>query len=223
MSAATSPDIVTSNLVFCIDKADTKVDYYNDPVERAQGIAADSSSNDTVNNFGNGSVSDFMNNYSQITIMAWITKNRYHTVYEQHPINKWGPSASFTNGASIVLYHFGDYNSNGDDGEFSWYMGLGGNTWRGSNRVTLEVGETAFLCYQYTANTGMQVWKNASKIGPRTSTGQGNGGTTSDKNLTMYSSDNYTAHTEQVLIYDRDLSDAEILQNFNAMRGRFGV
>ena len=223
MSASANPDIVTKNLVFCLDKADTKVDYYDDPVERAQGIAAASSSNATENNFLNGSVSDFMNNYSQITIMAWITKNRYHTGYAQHPINKWGPTGSSTNGASIVLYHFGDYNSNGDDVKFSWYVGLGGNTWRGSNRVTLEVGETAFLCYKYTANTGMQVWKNASKIGGRTSTGQGNGGTTSDKNLTMYSSDYYTTHTEQVLMYDRDLSDAEILQNFNATKSRFNL
>jgi hypothetical protein len=47
MSASANPDIVTKNLVFCLDKADTKVDYYDDPVERAQGIAAASSSNAT--------------------------------------------------------------------------------------------------------------------------------------------------------------------------------
>jgi len=69
----------------------------------------------------------------------------------------------------------------------------------------------------------MQVWKNASKIGGRTNSGLGNGGTTSDKSLYMYSSDYYTAQTEQVLMYDRDLSDAEILQNYNATKSRFGL
>ena len=218
MSAAANPNLITDNLVFCVDRKDPKVNF-SDPVERAQSI--DNGGNSTSNTmiYTNTRVSDFMNSYSEITIMTWVTKNRYHTGYAQHPINKWGNNLG---GASIVLYHFGDYNSNGDDGEFGWYWGAGG-TWSGTYRSTLEVGETAFLCFQYTTNTGSQVWKNGEKIGSRHNTGKGNGGGDTVQNLNIYTTDDYTAHADCVLIYDRDLSDAEILQNYNATKSRFGL
>jgi len=226
MSASANPDIVTENLVFCIDNADPKQDYYNDPVERAQGLASASSSNSAQIVYGHTAVSDFLVDYSQLTVMTWVTKNSYHTGYAQHGISKWYGSGQGLGNASLILYHFGDYNGNGADGRFGWYAGLG-NSWSGSSSTTLEVGETALLTFQYTTNAGMRAWKNGSPISGRNNTNKGDGGYQNTGNsMGIYigeSSSNVHQKHHQVLMYDRDLSDAEILQNYNATKSRFGL
>jgi len=226
MSASANPDIVTENLVFCLDKADPKQDYYNDPVERAQGIASESGSNSNQIIYSHDAVSDFLVDYSQLTVMTWVTKNSYHTDYAQHAISKWYGSGQGLGNASLILYHFGDYNGNGADGKFGWYSGLG-NSWSGSRSTTLDVGETALLTFQYTTNVGMQSWKNSSPIGGRSNANKGDGGYQNTGNsMGIYigeSSSNVYQKLHQVLMYDRELSDAEILQNYNATKSRFGL
>ena len=225
MSAAANPNLITENLVFCLDKADPKVDYYDDPVERAQGLASASSSSSTQIVYDHATVSDFLVDYSQLTVMAWVTNNRYHTGYAQHGISKWYGSGQGLGNATLILYHFGDYNGNGADGRFGWYAGLGGS-WSGSSSTTLEVGETALLTFQYTTSVGMRAWKNGSPLGGRNNSGKGDGGYQNTGNsMGIYIGDTSTVHqkSHQVLMYDRDLSDAEILQNFNATKSRFGL
>ena len=225
MSASANPDIVTKNLVFCLDNADPKVDYYDDPVERAQGLVSNSLSSSNQIIYDHAQVSDFLADYSQLTVMTWVTKNSYHTGYSQNTIYRWYGSGQGLGNASLNLYHFGDYNGNGADGRFGLYAGLG-NSWSGSSSIYLDVGETAFLTFQYTTNVGMQVWKNASKIGGRTNTGKGDGGyQNTGGSLVIYTGSESNVHSKahQVLMYDRDISDAEILQNFNATKSMFSL
>ncbi len=225
MSASANPDIVTENLVFCLDKADPKVDYYDDPVERAQGLVSNSSSSSYQIIYNHTEVSDFLADYSQLTVMVWLTKNSYHTNYSQNTIYRWYGSGQGLGNASLNLYHFGDYNGNGDDGRFGWYAGLGGS-WSGSSSTTLEVGETALLTFQYTTSVGMRAWKNGSPLGGRNNSGKGDGGyQNTGGQLGIYTGSESNVHSKahQVLMYDRDLSDAEILQNYNATKSRFGL
>tara|TARA_R100001015_G_C4565389_1_gene124448 strand:+ start:71 stop:745 length:675 start_codon:yes stop_codon:yes gene_type:complete len=223
MASVIKPHIVTDDLVFCVDKDDPKCNFYGTAKDRAQNITT-ASNNSTSQNYSTDSVSSFLSDASQITAMVWITKTSTSTGYAEHPLNKWQTSGNALGGAALILYHFGNYNSNGDDGEFGFYTGLGGS-WAGTSRTTLVVGDSAFLCYQYTASTGSQFWRDGEKVHEsRQNTGLGNLGTDSvGRNFILYTGPaSNNSYVSKVMIYDKDVDDDVIIHNYNVTKSRFG-
>ena len=163
------------------------------------------------------------NNVSEITICILLEKVGTGTGYANHPINKW--NSGYNVNASFILYHFENYENNGQDGLLGWYGNTVGNGW--TNIVggfpTMVSGEIAQIVLQFNvANGGGQMWKNGVKIGGRAGT-TGNLGAPTNPYSTMGISgplQSSTSKVHQVLFYNRELTDAEIIQNYNAISSR---
>jgi len=165
------------------------------------------------------------NNASEITICVLVEKTGYSTGYANHPINKW--NSGYNVNASFVLYHFEDYQGNNADGFMQWYGYTTGNGWcgltEGYGSFRLSVGQIAYVCMQYkSSNGGGQMWVNGNKVGNR-SGASGNIGPNSAGYSTMgiYGPlGGGTSKVHQVLFYNRELSDSEMVQNYNAISSR---
>lgn len=151
-----------------------------------------------------------------ITISVVVSKIATFVGYAEHPVNKWVN----TTDASFVLYHFGD-TAGGLIDRFAWYANRGG-VWGNISDPFLAVnGNTYMITLQYNDLTGGQLWINGAKSGTRQGSGSransteplkllGPTGSTSSKLLNCY-------------MWNRELTDIEIQQNFNALRGRYGI
>jgi hypothetical protein len=153
------------------------------------------------------------NNITDITISILLEKVATTTEYAYHPINKWGASLGV---ASFVLYHFGNYLGNGADGQLAWYAGAnGGWTYMGGHG-TMVTGNIWNLVFQYNSSTGSKLWTNGTIVSTGSGGTLGQGGSSSD--IGIYGPDtNVTSKVHQVMFYNRELSDTEIVNNYNAI------
>lgn len=174
-------------------------------------------------NFGNPSWSNGM---TSLTICALITKTHTGTGYANHPINKW--NSGYNVNASLILYHFENYLGNGQDGVLGWY-GYGTNSgWTNIGTygfTTMSVGQTYWVALQYNSSQGGQAWVNGNKSGGRSGNNGTLGPTSSPpSNMEIYmpyqGSQIGTGYISHVLFYDRELSDAEMQKNYNAVASR---
>ncbi len=174
-------------------------------------------------NFGNPS---WANTITAMTICVLITKTHTGTGYANHPINKW--NTGYNVNASFILYHFENYQGNGQDGKLGWY-GYGTNSgWTNIGTygfTTMSVGQTYWVAIQYNSTDGGQAWVNGSKSGGRS----GNNGTLGPTTSTTYDMQIYmpyegsqigTGYVSHVLFYNRELTDAEMQANYNAVSSR---
>jgi hypothetical protein len=153
------------------------------------------------------------NNITDITISILLEKVATTTEYAYHPINKWGASLGV---ASFVLYHFGNHLGNGADGQLAWYAGAnGGWTYMGGHG-TMVTGNIWNLVFQYNSSTGSKLWTNGTIVSTGSGGTLGQGGSSSD--IGIYGPDtNVTSKVHQVMFYNRELSDTEIVNNYNAI------
>jgi len=167
-----------------------------------------------ANGIGSSSGLTWANNVTNITISLLLEKTGTGTGYANHPINKWSGTLETT---SFVLYHFENYQGNGQDGVLGWYAGAG-NVWQqiapyGFGIMT--TGKIWNVVLQYNSTLGGQAWVNGAKAGGRTGGGVlGNGGSSSD--IGVYGPDGaITSKVHQVMFYNRQLTDDEIINNYN--------
>lgn len=155
---------------------------------------------------------------SELTVMCVLTILGTDTAYAYHPIRKWID----TTDATFVLYHFQQFSDNLRTYKLGWYANAGG-VWQGiSPWYQAAVNNTYHIAIQYNSASGGQMWVNGSKVGTRTGAG------TLMNNNTNIQIDGPTARsgihqTKSASIYDRELSDNEIIENFEAIRGRYGI
>jgi hypothetical protein len=174
------------------------------------------------------------NNVTAITIMLWFEKLAANPEYAIHPVNKW--NSSYANNASFILYHFGNYLGNypNSDGVLGWYGNVTPQNGSGWTNITagtaqLTIGKKYHIVLQYNNTSGGQMWQNGEKIGGRTAGGYNGLGQTSINSTTsnLYIQDGPVAGTyqriHQISFYTRELSDSEILQNYNATKGIYGL
>lgn len=174
------------------------------------------------------------NNITAITIMLWFEKLAAYPDYAIHPVNKW--NNSYADNASFILYHFGNYygNNASSDGVLTWYGNVTPQSNSGWTNLTsgteqLTIGRKYHLVLQYNNTDGGQMWRNGQKVGGRAAGGYAGLGQTSIVSGTtnLYIQDGPVAGTyqkvHQISFYNRELSDAEILQNYNATKARFGL
>jgi hypothetical protein len=167
-----------------------------------------------LSSYGVGSSSglSWANNITNITISILLEKTATTTEYAYHPVSKWSNTLET---ASFVLYHFGNYQGNGSDGLLGWYGG-GSNSWKGLCFYGVMVtGNMWNIVMQYNSSLGAQPWTNGSKNGGRGGNGiLGNGGSTGD--IGIYGPDaNGPVKVHQIMFYNRELTDAEIINNYN--------
>ena len=210
------PSIVTNGLVSAFDSA-YSLGY---PLNGSTMYDMANSVSYSDTNFGNPSWS---NNISELTICLLITKTSTGTGYANHPINKW--NSGYNVNASFILYHFENYFGNGQDGVLGWYGYGSASGWAnigGYGFAVLSVGQTFWIGFQFNNVNGGQCWVNGSTSGGRSGY-VGNLGPTnfaaSDMQIYMPNQIG-TGYVSHILFYNRELSNAEMIQNYNAVSSR---
>jgi hypothetical protein len=211
------PPIVTNGLVMAFDSTYSG-SYPAGGGSTIHDLMGSNSYNGTI--YGNPS---WANNISNLSICLLLTKTSTGTGYANHPINKW--NTAYNVNASFILYHFENYQGNNQDGVLGWY-GYGTNSgWANIGTygfTTMTVGQTKWVALQYNSTEGGQAWVNGSKSGGRS----GNNGTLGPTTSTTYDFQIYipdqigTGYISHILFYNRELTDAEMTQNYNAVSSR---
>jgi len=220
MALAHSPRIVTDGLVLCLDAANAKSypgsgtswsdlsgEGNNGTLVNGVGYSGDNlgslsfdGSNDAVD-VGN------VNPTSGATFSTWIYINGANTNFGGI-FNRWGPGGNslwigtLQNQSSTIQVYFNDVLVHN-------ITSLSLNTW-----MLLTVSHTGSNATSYI--NGIQTNTNSASLVSST-------GTTSigyDINRTNYP---FKGNIAQVSIYNRALTAAEVQQNFNALRGRYGI
>lgn len=216
------PNIVTNGLVMALDSSYTLSYPQTDSTIYS---VADSTqfSNYTYGNYS------WANNISNLTICLLLTKTNTGTGYANHPVNKW--NTAYNVNASFILYHFENWQGNNQDGVLGWY-GYGSNSgWANIGSygfTTMSVGQTYWIGLQFNSTDGGQPWVNGNPSGGRS----GNVGVlgpltsyTSDMNLYIpYTGSQIgTGYISHILFYNRELTNAEMVQNYNAVSSRIVI
>lgn len=208
MGLAHSPKIVTDGLVSVSDS------------RKSNSYSGETFYNRlTSDTIGNPS---WANGASELTCIVDISIYGYDTSYAYHPVNKWNTG---TTDASFVLYHFQDYQGTSPNSEnrIGWYANAGGSWQALSSLASLSIGNSYFVVLQYNSSNGGQLWVNNSKIGGRSGGGVLGSGSSNIIIDGGVSGRSGIHKVNAVYFYNRELSDEEIQQNFNALRGRFGI
>ena len=172
-----------------------------------------------------------------MTIIAVIKVNGNDQGYAYHPISKW--NNSHANNASFILYHFQDYQGSNPNSanRMTWYgnntaangTGWGGLCGAGSYHAVQ--GKTHMIVAQFNSTDGGQMWTGVdgaiSKHGGRgTSGARGQTSVNSTTgNMAVYGPTDYNSIQAQYWtgFWSRELSDDEIVQVFDAHKGRFNI
>ena len=170
------------------------------------------------------STSEWANDITDITISTIVKKESTYTGYAEHPISKWN---SGTSNASFVLYHFGHYNNlyPNNDGDFRWFYTSSIGGWSGltvDNNV--PVGETFLTTFRFGGGE-VSAWLNGEKKNSHTRTGEklGVGGDGGMFLLDNELNNTYNSTSILSMFYNRALTEKEIKQNYNALKGRFNL
>jgi len=227
MAAHAGPNISTDSLRIIVDNTNEKgvIDnnYYN---------LVDLSDDNTFDQ------QDWMTGLTQFSACLTIEILGTNTTYAYHPINRWGNNGTST--ASFVLYHFQQYTSptkfDGNTNKFAWYGNVNGRGWfefSGAYPRFSEHPKTHWIGVQYWVegtNYHCQRWVDGSKDGSMTTVSL-NGGTgalgsgTGGVSIQGSPNNNYNGihWLKQASIYDRKISDAEMLQQWGVARAKHGL
>jgi hypothetical protein len=222
MAGIIAPNIVTDGLVLYLDAANVKSyvsgsTVWRDLVRNNNGTLINGPTFDPSN--GGSIVFDGINDYvtfnnplnqtqlSQIwTVQSWVnitTKPRQRLLGGLNA----GLFIEYTQGNNSLLY----LNSGGDD----YYIYGGQFTSQGWVLATFRFNN---------ANGNRQIWRNLSNIstsGPnQTSTPSGQNNTFT---IGASNSETILGKISNILMYNKYLSDNEILQNYNATKTRYGL
>jgi hypothetical protein len=211
MAGSTGPDLVQDGLILAYDDIDRN-SYLPGIGNKMNDLAGVSNLQLSSNTVGSSSGLTWANNITNITISILLEKTATTTEYAYHPVNKWDGTLGK---ASFVLYHFGNYPGNLQDGLIGWYAGAG-SVWQALGfHGTMVTGNIWNVVLQYNSTSGAYIWTNGVKVsGPNAGGILGNGGSASD--IGILGPDAYiNSKVHQALFYNRRLSDDEILRNYN--------
>lgn len=156
--------------------------------------------------------SSIFNFNSGQTIIIWM-KNQSPSSARRNPYNQ-----AYAGGGTIT---------HENDTSFSYYWGTGGgdnSPYDGfGSSFSVVVGETAMICLTRDASTVS--WYKNGELGNSRSNPYGASVVTGTNNITI--GNGYTnmfgGSIYAVQLYTRGLTAAEVRQNFNALRGRYGI
>ena len=218
MALSRGPKIITDGLILCLDAADKKSysgsgDTWYDRSGYGRNATKGGSQSPTYPQHNSGGYFTFTggataDNYSRFTVTTPALDEI--TVFTFH---------YSTQGGGHVLRHTTDDLQIGPDG---YTAGTAYHDIRCSRTDTLNTWISDALTFDGINLKGFRNGVEVNSATRESSTGMAEG------TLNIGSrNDNYAAHyvgnIALVHIYDKVLSAAEVLQNFNAMRGRFGL
>ena len=169
----------------------------------------------------NSSVSWMNAGVREVTITLILTRLTANANYATNPFTKYNG----TTDCSFSVYLFGNFAgaAPASDGVLALYSNCGG-TWQSLGaQYAMALNQTVVATWQYNSTSGCQLWINGVKNGSRS--GSGIFGTAANTTALV----RFTPASSPVLnmnytsIYDRELSDSEVIQNFNALRGRYNL
>lgn len=157
---------------------------------------------------------------SGITISVTLYKIGTFVGYAEQPVSKW----SGTSDASFVLYHFGTTSGASFIDRVRWYANRGG-VWDAISEMSyIQNGSKHHITLQHNNTSGGQLWINGNKFGSRTGPGVR---ANSTNPLKIFGPDmsqgSGTTLVENCYIWNRELTDIEIRQHFEAIRGRYSL
>ena len=248
MAVQYNPGIITDGLVLCLDAANRKsypgsgvtwseISYRSNNGTLVNGPSFSSSnggyircdgSNDYIEVLDSSSLDFGANNF---TIEYWFKKLRNTSSYS----DIWGPnkwnlgSAPGTNEWLLLIGNGGSGNGN----NYAFYISSSNTVYgTGESSETLSIN----VWYQLVAvrnGANMRTYVNGILKQNVNPSGMTTGTVVDNRGLNLRLADrtmitgnpggNTNVDSAICRIYNRALSDAEILQNFNALRGRFGI
>jgi hypothetical protein len=218
MACFSGPEIENSNQVFSVDIANIK-SYSGSGNAWKNVIDGFTSTNTSTPSSFNNPASLSSSPLTALTVLLVLTIQGTDTAYAYNPVSKWSGTAN----ATFVLYHFQQFSDNLRTYILGWYANAGG-TWQGiSTWYQAAVNNTYHVAIQYNSTSGGQMWINGSKFGSRTGSGTlmnnniniaVDGGPVSRTNI---------HNTKEVTIHNTELTDTQIIQHFEAVRGKYGL
>lgn len=253
MGLSHSPKIITNGLVLCLDAGNRKsysgsgTTWTDLSGLSNSGTLTNGPTFDTANT-GNilfDGIDDYIsvlhstttNISGSITLECWIKFNQFVGTDNQL-IGKYSNAGGTSNQSWILFRSTANYVSSGpgntgpDINQFSWLASSNGSF----TGALIGTGETVSLNTWYcvtaiftSSNDSMQLYVNGTLKRSVTRTGQTSGVlSTNLRNINIggniFDNSRYgNCNISNVKIYNRALSAAEVQQNFNALRGRFGI
>jgi hypothetical protein len=174
-----------------------------------------------TNGIANASASWMNSGVYAITITAVVKRLTAISSYSVNPFTKYTNTTDNT----FNLYMFGNNSGTapGDDGRLGFYSNLNGGWQSVATQYGCALNETVIYTLQFNTVNGGQTWANTTKLGSR-----GNGGrlgSVGNTSSLFVASPTYSSalRLEAALIYDRELSDQEILSNSISLKSRYGI
>ena len=217
MGLSHSPRIVTSGLRVCTDTVNAKS--YSGSGTTITDMITKGSGTD---NIPNASVAWMNAGVSAASFVVVIKRLANNSGYSHNPFAKYASTTDNT----FNMYMFGNFAgaNAADEGRIRWYANRG-SIWNSiSGDYVTAINETVIVQLQYNSSTGGQLWINGTATGARYGSGTlGSGTNTSNLFVGTPPSTSPISAVYYTAIYDRELSSTEVLQNYAALRGRFGV
>ena len=206
------PTSYNQNLQLCFDQ--------QNPKSWNGSIYTDLVTGNNADNIGDPA---WLNNIGYTTISMVIQWYQLAYGYADHPISKF--NATLQN-ASMTFYMFQNFNGNNQDGIAAFIAGNGGWTGLG-NGFGLTLGSKHHIVLQYNAVDGAQTWFNGTKNGGRGANGiLGNSHTAGTSAIGFEGANpNGNGHSKlhHLSWWNCELSDAEIINQYNRLKGVYGV
>ena len=224
MGLGHSPSIVLNGLVLALDAGNTKSypgsgTTWTDLSTNGNSGTLEGAGYNSVNggsisfdgtddyvNCGNNSSLSFTNN---LTVSIWCSSNNasgYRSPLMKTSSNVWADGFGY--------WQF--------SGTFAFYI----NQWNGAQTVSVSKASFSITNFVATYNgVNLKLYENGTLIqtGSSYTTNISNSSTNLEIGRGGGGSYNWSGNIAQVSIYNRALSAAEVAQNYNALRGRFGI
>ena len=237
MAFSFQPKMITDGLVFCFDAGNTKSypgsgTIWSDLSSTA--ITGSLTNGPTFNSANGGSIifdgtndfvdlgnrSEFAFTSGRFSIEAWVFVSSSWTAGDQYPnlISKGATAGWDTDGWSLFVFR-----DRPSTGQFTWGCGIR----NGATRINPERNNFTVNQYHHIVATlngttcilyedGVQVQTASQTVNPATSV--------DNVFIAKDSTPRYLpARIPIVKLYNRALSATEVLQNYNALKGRFGL
>ena len=219
MATVSGPGFVTDGLKVCMDTSNSK----SIGPSKKRNVITDSdyspsTDGDWLEPVGTGGVN------LNFTFFGVYKRVASHTGYATAPFLKYAGTTT----ATSRLYHFGTNSgsSPSSDGKFGYYYthdsGSDTPVWGVNTTYVAAVGEIFEFSLQYDNITGGQIWLNGEKYGI---SGKAGGVYKNAADLEIYISDTETSPSccKFTALYDRTLTDAEMRQNYHAIKRRYDL
>ena len=221
MSTRYSPAIVTSGLVLCLDAANPKSysgtgttwsdlsgGNYNATLVGSPTFNSDSIKYFTLTNTQNFTISNPISTQSKLsqiwTVNSWVNIDTVTGAGSRYLIN------GLNNGVAVEWFDSGTllYLNGGADDYYTYGSSIEGSGW-------------VMLTFVFRNSDGYRkIYKNGTDI---TTSGPNNTSTPSGNSSTFTIGDNMRGKIANITMYNNILSVSQIIQNYNATKGRFGL